>query len=99
MSATPLHQYIYQGRKIGKPEGSYMDDLCAMRSCIVLCWRCQHKFDHARHHYYKDRKFDFVRGKCDGCRTFAMKAGFYVHGSFLTDEGGKTTHGQTWTPR
>ncbi len=88
----------YPGRNVGKPAGSHIDELASQRMTLVLCWACQPKFSHKRHHYYKDQKFPFVRGKCDGCRKHSERAKIYLHESFLTDPGGRTTSGQIWTP-
>lgn len=89
----------HPGRKYGMPEGGYVTDLAALRKTIILCWRCQPKFDHKRHNYYKDEKFPHVVGKCDGCRqVMNHSTKLYIHESYLSDPGGRTRSGQCWTP-
>lgn len=87
------------GRKVGATEGGWISDLVETCKAIVLCWACKPKFDHKVNHYYKDEKFPYCQGVCDGCRKYAVQGQLYVHESFLTGPGGKTTSGQTWTPR
>lgn len=86
------------GRPVGHPEGSWIADLVALRKAIILCRTCDHRFDPDRHHYYKDRKFPFVQGRCDGCRQFAYQGRLHIHESALADPGGKLRSGQVWTP-
>lgn len=89
----------HAGRKYGKPEGGYVTDLASLKKAIILCWRCQPKFDHKRYHYYKDERFPHVVGKCDGCRQiFNHSTRLYIHESYLSDSGGRTRSGQCWTP-
>lgn len=87
------------GRKVGKPEGSHIYDLVALRKAIVLCHiRCRARFDHKKADYYMDRRFPYVTGRCDGCRQIAIQAALYIHSSFLGDPGGRLRPGQCWTP-
>ncbi|KPK68175.1 hypothetical protein AMJ82_08925 [candidate division TA06 bacterium SM23_40] len=89
----------HPGRRIGKPEGTYIMDLVALRKAILLCWRCQPRFNHKRANYYKDERFPYVVGRCDGCRRFmSHQAKLYIHESFLGDPGGRLRAGQCWTP-
>lgn len=95
-SRQPLE---HPGRKVGHPEGSYVSDLAERKKAIILCWRCQPRFDYKRAHYYKDERFPYVVGRCDGCREFMNhQAKLYIHESFLGEPGGRTKSGQCWTP-
>lgn len=97
---TPASQPIeHAGKKYGKPVSGWIDDLASLRKAIILCWRCQPKFDHKRAHYYKDGRFPHVIGKCDGCREHMNhQTKLYIHESFLGEPGGRTKAGQCWTP-
>lgn len=89
----------HPGKKNGLPTGGWIDDLSALRKAIILCWRCQPKFDHKRANYYKDERFPHVVGKCDGCREYMNhQTKLYIHESFLGEPGGRTKAGQSWTP-
>ena len=89
----------HPGRKYGKPVGGWIDDLVARRKALILCWRCQPKFDHKRADYYRDERFPTVIGRCDGCRTWMNhEAKLYIHNSFLGDPNGHLRPGQCWTP-
>lgn len=79
----------FDGRRIGKPAGSYIADLVALKKAIVLCGLCVHKFDAKRNHYFHEKSMR-VQGNCDGCRRFSPQANLCVHESSL---------GDTWTPR
>lgn len=89
----------HPGKKYGKPVGGWIDDLVALKKAIILCWRCQPKFDHKRSNYYKDGRFPYVVGRCDGCREMMNhQTKLYIHESFLGEPGGRTKAGQCWTP-
>jgi hypothetical protein len=87
------------GRPMGKPHGSFVSDLVENQTCVLLCRDCNHKFDHVRNHYYKDRKFPYVQAMCDGCKTFDAQSAIFIHESLLADPNGRIRHGQSWTPR
>ena len=76
----------------------WIDDLAALKKCIVLCWSCKHRFDHIKASYYKDTRLDYVRGDCDGCRKYAPQGQIYIHESALTGPGGQQWSGLVWTP-
>jgi len=86
-------------RAVGKPRGTYIMDLAGRRESIILCDACNHQFDHARAHYYKDRRFSPLTGICDACREHSQTAQFYIHESYLADPGGRVRSGQTWLPK
>ena len=88
----------HPGRKFGATAAGWVFDLVARRKVLILCWRCQPKFDHKRSRYYKDGRFPYVIGKCDGCREHVNQAKLYIHESFLGEPGGRTMAGQVWTP-
>ncbi len=89
----------HPGRKFGKVEGAWIDDLAARRKALIFCWKCQPKFDHKKANYYKDRRFPHVVGKCDGCRTIMNhETKIYIHESFLGDPDGNSRAGHSWTP-
>ena len=56
-----------KGRHWKRPAGGYIDDLAALRKCIVLCSFCVHKFNPRRNRYRKETDFPQVTGRCDGC--------------------------------
>ena len=90
---------IHPGKKFGATVGGWIDDLVSHKKVIILCWRCQPKFNHKRSHYYKDERFPTVIGKCDGCREIMNRdTKLYIHESCLGDPGGNTKAGQSWTP-
>lgn len=60
------------GRKRGKPSGSYIDDLVALKKAVILCSGCLHKFNAKKVGYKKPERFSVVRGKCDDCREFGF---------------------------
>jgi len=89
----------HPGKKPGAVTGSWIHDLVALRKAIILCWRCQPKFDHKRARYYKDERFPHVIGRCDGCKEHMNHSTkLYIHESFLGGPGGQTKSGQVWTP-
>lgn len=89
----------HPGAKYGQPKGSWIDDLTSRRKMLLLCWRCQPKFDHKKAHYYKDGRFPYAVGECDGCRTWMNhEAKLYIHESFLGEPSGLLRAGQCWTP-
>jgi hypothetical protein len=91
---------IHPGKKAGMPYGVWVSDLAARHKVIILCWKCQSKFDHKKANYYKDRRFPHVFGKCDGCKDImSSETKLYIHESFLGEPGGNTKAGQVWTPR
>ncbi len=98
--AAPVEQpREHPGRPVGKPEGTYVLDLVALKKVILLCWKCQPKFNHGKANYYKDGRFPHVIGKCDGCRDIMNhQTRIYIHESFLGEPGGNTKAGQCWTP-
>lgn len=59
--------------------GSWVLDIAAMKTLILLCPFCTHKFNPNRVGYRKDREFNSYRGKCDGCGTLDMHCTAYFH--------------------
>lgn len=83
-----------QSRPVGKPAGTWMDDLTAIRQCVLLCWRCVPKFESGEPPYYKTRGYhkdtrysqDYggVQGTCDDCRDpFEYRVQLYIHESYV----------------
>jgi hypothetical protein len=64
--------YEDPGRKKGKPSGSYIDDLVALKKAVILCDSCLHKFNAERAKYEKPARYSTVRAKCDDCREFGF---------------------------
>lgn len=97
---APVEKPIeHPGRKFGAVEAGWIADLVALRKAIILCWRCQPKFDHRRHNYYRVDRFARVIGRCDGCRdVLSQDKKLYTHESYLGEPGGRTKAGQCWTP-
>jgi hypothetical protein len=89
----------HPGRSVGKPAGSWIDELVCNQTAIVLCdLRCKSKFDHGAADYYMDRRFPYVSGKCDGCRETMIQCRLYIHNSFLSEPNGRIRSGQVWRP-
>jgi hypothetical protein len=78
---------------------AWVDDLSALHKALTFCSGCRQKFNHKLAGYYQDRKLPFCIARCDGCNEHANRAQLYIHESYLTEPGGKTRHGQCWTPR
>lgn len=85
-------------RPVGKPAGSYMDGITAQKQCVILCWRCAHKFNYRQAHYFKEIRHPEVMGRCDGCRQDTPKATLFIWEGYLLDPGGRTRSGQSWNP-
>lgn len=66
------------GRKKGKPSGSYIDDLVALKKAVILCDLCVRKFNAKKAGYEKPSRFSTVRGKCDDCREMGFGT-LFVH--------------------
>lgn len=92
--AQAARQLREQSRPVGSVAGSWISDLAAIRQCILLCWRCQHKFEsgnpplYKRLNYHKDQRYsqDYggVQGTCDDCRDpFEYRVQMYVHESYV----------------
>lgn len=56
------------GRKRGKPVGTYMSDLVAMRKIVLLCPSCQVPFDKEYWNHGYRREDMLCVSKCDACR-------------------------------
>ena len=89
---APLSQIEHAGRRIGKPEGSYVDELASLRKAILLCWHHAPKFNAVVHHYFHEKNIH-VRGSCDACRQFCNKGQLFMPLEYV--EGAN----QTWTPQ
>ena len=66
------------GRKVGKPAGSHMDDLSALRKCIVLCPLCVSKFSAKTSRYKMETEIPWATGRCDGCRVQDQRCRMFV---------------------
>jgi len=87
----------HPGRPHGMPHGSWVWDLTCLRKVVLLCFACQHKFDHKRNDYYMDGRHPFCTARCDGCRRLGQ-AKMYIHNSALAEPGGRLMSGQVVTP-
>ena len=83
----------FAGRNHGKPHGTFVTDEAEQQLGVILCWKCSHKFDPAKYHYYLTREFN-IQGRCDGCKEHTQGASFYIYEGLL---GRK--HGQCWWPK
>jgi len=70
-----------QGRKRGKPIGSYIIDLADLKKAIVLCPLCVKGFNPKKHHYVQHRAAPIVQGQCDACRNHVPRAFMFIHES------------------
>lgn len=68
----------HDGRRHGKPHGSYVIDLADLRKVVVLCPLCNSKFDWKRHRFRKEKEFPYVVAKCDACKTQDSYCSMYV---------------------
>lgn len=68
----------HEGRRRGKPHGSYVVDLADLRKVVVLCPLCNSKFDWKRHRFRKEKEFPYVVAKCDACKTQDAYCSMYV---------------------
>ena len=77
----------HPGRRVGKPHGSYVDDLVALEKSVILCWRCEHKFKRTAKskQYRKQVRYPFIRGNCDACRNWCEQAQIYLLESYVND--------------
>lgn len=66
------------GRKKGKPVGSYIDDLAALRKAIVLCDFCVKGFNAKHYRYHRQTEYPYVRGNCDACRRHSDRASLFM---------------------
>lgn len=76
--AARLQAMESPGRKVGKPAGSYMDDLAALRKCIVLCPLCVSKFSPKTARYRMETEIPYATGRCDGCRVHDARCRMFV---------------------
>lgn len=87
------------GRRFGKPHGSYIDDLVALRKVVLLCWKCVPRFYYKRTGYYKDEVFPRYCGSCDACREHTEQGKAFYPEECLSEPGGRLRPGQVLTPR
>ena len=66
------------GRTRGRSAGGWVHDLCALRKVITLCPACTHKFNPGRLGYVREKEFNQVCAKCDGCTTLDMHCTMYM---------------------
>jgi len=69
------------GRRKGKPAGSHIDDLVALRKAIVLCWRHVHLFNPDPYQYTRVRvngENIGVTGDCDHCRQPSQGSALFL---------------------
>lgn len=81
-------EYRGRPRKLTVTEAAWVTDKAELRSVVLLCWTCQHKFDHRRYHYHKDTRWQAagggVLGVCDGCRDNSdRKKQMFIHESLI----------------
>lgn len=72
--------YAGTGRKPGQLAGTHVTDLAALGLAIWLCQECHPKFNSAAYGYTTDIKMPFVRGNCDGCKTYVPMARLFIKG-------------------
>lgn len=73
-----LKSMEHDGRRHGKPHGSYVVDLADLRKMILLCPLCNAKFDWKRHRFRHEKEFRYVIGNCDACKTLDMHCSMYI---------------------
>lgn len=66
------------GRPTGRIPGSYIDDLAALRKCVVLCPLCVAKFSAKTARYRQEKDIPFATGRCDGCRAHDQRCRLFV---------------------
>lgn len=93
----PRGPRLASGRKVGKPHGSHIADLVALRKAILLCGGCKSKFAAKASGYYAENRFGVISA-CDACRVFGQNVTLHVHESTLTGPRGQDFHGASWMP-
>lgn len=82
----------YRGRPHKKTvtEAAWVTDMAELRQCILLCYRCEPKFEpsHKAYGYHRDNRWRTqtggVLGVCDGCReNMGGLLQLYIHESYL----------------
>ena len=72
---------LYRGRPEKTLPGSHVADLVALGKAIVLCGRCEGKFDHKRHGYASRKVAPYqswIVGDCDGCKAIQARCVLYL---------------------
>lgn len=85
------------GRPLGKPRGSWTDDLASLSKTLFFCTLCLPKFNAKRQNYYIDRRFPYCMGRCDACREWT-RGKLLIHEGKLSDSESRLRPGQCWTP-
>ena len=74
-----LSYALFSGKKSCVTAGSHLSDLCALRKCVMLCSRCEHKFDAKRARYRRKHFLSGLIGECDGCGEKGTHCAAFVH--------------------
>lgn len=67
------------GRAPGRLPGGHVGDIADLKKSVLLCPDCIGKFNSARAEYVTKKDLPFVRGFCDGCRSFMTRGHLLVH--------------------
>jgi hypothetical protein len=67
------------GRAPGRLPGGHVGDIADLKKTVMLCPDCIGKFNSARAEYVIKKDLPFVRGFCDGCRSFMERGHLLVH--------------------
>lgn len=84
-----------KGRPVGKPKGSHLDDLIALRKAVLLCRLCAPQLVKVarKYQYREDPKMPVVRASCDCCREHDDQARCFLHESLIPER--KPSRGPT----
>lgn len=89
----------HPGRPMGRPVGTWVDDLVQLRKTLVFCELCQHRFSERNASYYKDTRYgNCVHSKCDGCKEHTARGRLYLPEERLVEFSGMSKPGQVWHP-
>lgn len=70
------------GRKPGRLPGGHVGDIADLKKAVMLCPSCVGKFNPKSHGYVTKSNLPFVRGKCDGCKSYMQRGHLFVHHKF-----------------
>lgn len=85
----------HPGRKVRQSAATWiLDHLVPTNKTILLCWKCNHRFDYKSARYVPlIQRVGYVTSDCDGCKMALVNCHMYTHESSIG-----TKHGQCWDP-
>ena len=78
-----LKGFLFPGKSKGTLGGSLVSDMSEMEKTLIMCGKCQHKFDYKRQGYYSVWRYENqpVTGECDIClvRITGSDGRIFIH--------------------